>query len=201
MRCASASCSATAHSVLPDENCGIGLTSPARLVLAGGVSLRLDRSTRAPLLRFVSLQRSLANRALSGSAIFRTIPLRHWLASCDGGDRSCPRRNGRLPLRFFALRMRRSPETVFKHARSVAGHASRLSSRDVPLPGLFRNFRHLAGQVQYPAALMGFVPFAVLFLLAGEQMFPLLAPTCRFVNVLLDAFLSRDRPPISSHPH
>lgn len=137
MRCASASCSATAHSVLPDENCGIGLTSPARLVLAGGVSLRLDRSTRAPLLRFVSLQRSLANRALSGSAILRTIPLRHWLASCDGGDRSCPRRNGRLPLRFFALRMRRSPETVFKHARSVAGHASRLSSRDVPLPALF----------------------------------------------------------------
>jgi hypothetical protein len=29
----------------------------------------------------------------------------------------------------------------------------------------------------------------------------LLAPTCRFVNVLLDAFLSRDRPPILLHPH
>jgi hypothetical protein len=114
---------------------------------------------------------------------------------------SCPRRNARLPLRFFALRVRRSPEIAFTHARSAAGHASRLSSRDVPLPATVRNFRRLAGQVQYPAALMGFVPFAVLFLLAGELMFPSLAPTCRFVNVLLDAFSSRDRPPNSSHPH
>jgi len=159
--------------------------------------LSRDRPTRTPLLRFRSLQRSLACAALSGvpssgRSRFGVRSLR------DGGDRRFAHVALRVALAVFRLTRARSTTIVTSRA-PAAGHASRPSSRDVPLP----TCRPTAWPDARwrPAAFVGFVPSQCCSCPRVQRCLHRLQPTCRFVNVRLDDVCVEGSPSFERRTH
>lgn len=149
-------------------------------------------------MRFLAPSAFAGHAALSGAAGIRTLPLRRCFRPSVPSTRQVV--GGRLPdIRPCGFPPLRRPE--FHVGRSsgrlslASGHASPVTSADVPLP-------YLANCVAWPglrgpAALLGFNPSQCCSCPQADQAFPpVFGPTCRSPAPPPRSFFSRDQPSI-----
>lgn len=165
------------------------------------LALRRDGTTtgRAPLIRFLPLQRLPVAWPCSGAASLRKPPATALDGQSDGACVS-PFARTSPPMRCFAWRDPHSKAGV--HPSSGDGCASRCGSCIVAylVSAMFRyprlgNPRGLvAGKLSRNSA-PGVRPFAVLTRPARVGALPPVSPTCRFMAESLRRYRSEDRPP------
>jgi len=144
--------------------------SPGRVVLVHESLLRSHGQADSAASHEVSCPSAPAHRAaLSGAAGLRTIPLRllGWFLSGSTGSVSATDGTDQLALAVFRsfIRIRSSLDEGMR-CLLAAGHASRLSCL-IPRCSATRKMRgrsRLRRNPSVPATLVGFGPFAVLFL-------------------------------------
>jgi len=136
--------------------------SPGRVVL-----VQVGQADSAASLEVLCPSAPAHRAALSGAAGLRTIPLRllGWFLAAPPEVFRQQVEPTSLPMRYFAVSRSHRSSRDDQMRFVAAGHASRLSCfvRDVPLPAR-RLVSRLRRDLSVPATLVGFGPFAVLFL-------------------------------------